>query len=236
MTATPSKFLGGQSATVNCKCGKPVVLSGMLVHFGQRYGVSCDACADAENERVKREAEARCRIIDASGWEKICPPEFQHTEPHKLPSPTKLQKVLEWQYGLKGLILYGNTGAGKSRCLYLLLKREYKAGRTIRVLSHDSGYRYAERFNESPAEVHRWIEDRVKAHILALDDTFKCKLTESFEQALFTIVSQRTERGLPILATLQDVGASLTERMSADRGAALVRRLREYCATINFSK
>jgi len=45
------------------------------------------------------------------------------------------------------------------------------------------------------------------------------------EAALFTIIAQRTEQRRPIIATLNDTGASLANRMSGDRGDALVRRL-----------
>lgn len=231
-TVTPAQFLTEQPDEVACNCGTLVLTP--FPSIARRHGILCATCADENNSKVLKEAQTRCQIIDASGWEKICPVEFQNTEAHKLPSPTKLQKVMEWKYGAKGLMLHGVTGQGKSRCLYALLKREFKSGRTIRVLTHDAGYRYAERFNDSPAEVLKWIEDKTHVDILALDDIFKVKLTESFEQALFTIISQRTERGKPVLLTCQDNGATLTARMSADRGAALVRRFREYCQAIGF--
>jgi DNA replication protein DnaC len=134
------------------------------------------------------------------------------------------------------LILHGDTGAGKSRCLYVLLKREFSAGHSVRVLSHDCGIEYAARYNEGPDVVRRWQDSHCTADILALDDVFKARLTDSLEQALFTMVSQRTERGLPVIVTCQDVGDTLLERMSADRGPALIRRLREFCDVVGFAQ
>jgi DNA replication protein DnaC len=231
---SPRQFLKeGASVETKCKaCGKPVVCP---IPSLARFGVFCDPCFDADNERIKHEAIARSQIIDASGWEKVCPACFQNTEAHKLPSPSKLQRVLEWRYGPKGLILHGITGLGKSRCLYELLKREFKAGRSISVMDHAAAFRYAEAYEAGPGTVNRWIEHRCKVDILAFDDLFKAKLTESFEQVVFTITSARTERGLPILMTTQDVGKTLLERMSPDRGPALIRRLREFCDAISFT-
>lgn len=231
---TPAQFLRNET-TVPCKgeCGKTVEIP--FASLAQ-FGAYCGTCLDARNLQADRAAVARSRTIDASGWERICPPCFQNTEPSRLPSPTKLQRVLQWQYGPKGLVLHGVTGIGKSRCLYELLKREFKAGRSICVMDHSSGYRYAEAYESGPNAVNRWVEHRCKVDILAFDDLFKAKLTESFEQVVFTITAQRTERGLPILMTTQDVGKTLEQRMSPDRGPALIRRLREFCEPISFSK
>lgn len=237
METIPAEILIPETpAQVTCKaCGNPVDCPRNLERVALKFGVYCDPCFNADNQRIFKEAEANAKLFDVSGWERLCPPEFQHTEPHRLPSPSKLQKVLEWKFGPKGLVLHGPTGAGKSRCLYQLLKREFKESRRIRILGPDSGYQYAERFSQSPADVLRWIEDKQDVDILALDDVFKVKLTESFEQSLFVIVNFRTERNRPVLVTCQDVGQSLIERMSPDRGAAFVRRLREFCTPVSFT-
>jgi len=231
---TPAEILEEKPTEVLCRggCGKTVACPFPAL---AKFGAICDECFDADNERIRREAVARSRIIDASGWEKICPIGFQDTEPHKLPSPTKLQKVLAWKYGPKGIVLHGVTGLGKSRCLYELLKREFKAGRSVAVMDHSTGFRYAEAYERGPGAVNAWIEHRCKVDLLAFDDLFKAKLTESFEQVVFTIAASRTERGLPILMTTQDVGKTLLERMSPDRGPALIRRLREFCEPISFT-
>lgn len=230
---TPEQILAPSPTIVPCNgnCGRMVAIPFPSL---AKFGAFCDECFDRDNERIRREAVANSQIIDASGWEKICPLEFQHTEAHRLPSPTKLQKVLAWKYGAKGLILHGPTGAGKSRCLYELLKREFKTGRSVAVMDHATAFRYADAYEHGPGAVNAWIEHRSKVNILAFDDLFKAKLTESFEQVVFTITASRTERGKPILMTTQDVGATLLTRMSPDRGPALIRRLREFCESIAF--
>ena len=232
---TPADILTESQTLTACKgnCGKFVAVPFPSL---AKFGAFCDECFDRDNDRIRREAIANSKIIDASGWERICPLCFQDTEAHRLPSPSKLQRVLAWKYGAKGLVLHGVTGAGKSRCLYELLKREFKAGRTTAIMDHSTAFKYSEAYERGPGAVSAWMEHRAKVDILALDDLFKAKLTESFEQVVFTIVAQRTERGLPILMTTQDVGKTLLERMSPDRGPALIRRLREFCESISFAQ
>ena len=67
-----------------------------------------------------------------------------------------------------------------------------------------------------------------------MDDIFKVKLTDSFENAIFTIIDQRINNLRPIIATMNDVGATLAARMSPDRGGPIVRRLREACQIVVF--
>ncbi len=229
---TPADILNESPVVIQCRtCGVNVICP---IPAFAKWGILCDSCAENDREKVLRDALERSKLQDVSGWNRICPEEFRDTEPHRLPSPTKLQRVMDWKYGAKGLVLHGTTGAGKTRCLYWLLRREFTAGRTLSVLDHSSAYRYAEAYEQGPSAARHWIEHRCTVDILAMDDIFKAKLTDSFEQAIFTIISQRTERGLPVLLTTNDVGATLEGRMSKDRGPALVRRLREFCEAVSF--
>lgn len=229
---TPADILAETPVVIQCRdCGINVIHP---IPAFAKWGILCDDCAQNDREKILRDAIEQSKLQDVSGWHRICPACFRDTEPHRLPSPTKLQRVLEWKHGPKGLVLHGTTGAGKTRCLYELLKREFKAGRTVSVLDHSSAYRYGDAFEQGPSAARHWIEHRCTVDILALDDIFKAKLTDSFEQAVFTIISQRTERGLPVLLTTNDVGATLEGRMSKDRGPALVRRIREFCESISF--
>lgn len=196
-----------------------------------RFVSVCPECSEREDgKRVAAEADNR-RL---RAWEEICPSDFRKTDPAKLPLPKLLNRVLHWQYGPRGLVLHGNTGKGKSRCAWLLLRREHDAGRRVRAVDHSIGFKYAESFAQSAAAAATWIDRLVSADILFLDDVFKSRLTDSLEQALFTVISSRSERGKPIIITCNDTGATLIERMSQDRGAALVRRIMEYNERIPF--
>lgn len=218
---------------VHCaECGG--VLDTRLPLWLAKWRTLCDPCAlkaaTADQARIKAEAEA-ARL---AGWYSLCPAGFRDTEPAKLPLPRLLEKVLRWPYGPRGLVLHGKTGRGKSRCAWLLLKREYDRGRSIMVLDHAAAYEYAAKFDRSNTEAALWVERLSKAGLLFLDDVFKAKFTDSFEQALFTIISSRCEHKLPVILTTNDVGDSLVARMTSDRGSAMVRRLRDHADAVAF--
>lgn len=219
------------------ECGQPFALPDPelvsayivnLVHI-------CPACCERDAKETTRQTIEKSKAIRLQRWQQLCPPEFLATEPNRLPCQRQFHAVIRWQFGPRGLILHGNTGKGKSRCAWLLLRREFEAGRSVRSLNSTSGLTYGAKFSESTGEVERWIERLCSVGILLLDDVFKAKLTDSFEAAVFSIINTRTERQLPVIATLNDTGDSLVQRLSPDRGAAMLRRLREFCEPISFT-
>ena len=195
----------------------------------------CPSCSERHAAETSRRAIEQSQAVRLARWKQICPPEFLQTDPNKLPCQRQYRTVMNWICGHRGLVLHGPTGQGKSRCAWLLLRREYEAGRSVRSLNSASGLTYAAKFSESAKDAERWIERLSEVDLLLLDDCFKAKLTDSFEAALFAVINTRTERQLPIIATLNDTGASLTERLSADRAPAMLRRLREFCDRIAFT-
>ncbi len=227
--------------TVACNlCGSPVAIrDDVVLGVAKRYGVTCDICADAAARETTARALAANRERRQQDWAKLCPPDFLATEPHRLPSPSKLQRVLAWQYGPRGLVLHGLTGKGKSRCAWELLKREFLAGRSVRVIKHDLQFRYSALFDQGAGAVARWANGIVAADLLLVDDVFKVKLTDSVEAALFSVVASRAEARRPIIATLNDTGDTLAARLSQDRGESLVRHLvgreGEYAEAIAFA-
>lgn len=194
----------------------------------------CPECSEIQAIKDGESLMANNKAIQEANWKLICPAAFQKTDAHLLPSPTKLQKVMQWKYGAKGLILFGKSGQGKSRCAWELAKREFMAGRSVLVIDAAAGYEYAETFTVSPQNAANWIRRHSRTDLLMLDDTFKAKMTESFEQAVFSIVNTRLESELPIICTTNDTGIILENRMSKDRGKPMLRRLLDMCATISF--
>lgn len=107
-------------------------------------------------------------------------------------------------------------------------------GRSVAVLDCGFGFDYGAKFSVSAADAANWIEQKARVGLLLMDDTLKVKLTDSVEAALFMLVNYRTENELPIILTTNDTGETLQTRMSEDRGAALLRRLREFSTSITF--
>lgn len=192
----------------------------------------CSECVS----KIKAERKSSERSSRTVEWEALCPKEFRCTVPSRLPFPSKLDRVLNWRFGPRGLMLTGPTGSGKSRSAWALAKREFFAGRSVAAVDALFSVKYAQKVNVGGSAVLEWIEEKLNSSILLLDDVLKVKLENSgAEAALFAIINDRTEQQRPIILTTQDSPETLMQRMSRDRGEALLRRLKEFCETIVFA-
>ena len=130
----------------------------------------------------------------------------------------------------------GDTGKGKSRIAWRLLKRvlcEDKLETTF--LWFDCigfGHEIARHYRLEDAEA--WLDKVATVPLLYFDDLGKLKLTERAETELFGLIERRCANQLPIIATTNDTGDSLAARMTEGRGPAMIRRLREFCDIITF--
>lgn len=170
-------------------------------------------------------------------WEVICPPGFRdrcETVREKLPQPDRLDKVLAWEYGPRGLILHGPTGTGKSRCAWALLRKLHFSG--IHLEAWDSGdwvNECSKRYGEYAGE--EWVEKMIRCKLLFLDDLGAEAAGERGEGELVRVIKRRGEEELPIIATTNKVRADFANRAhDEDRGAAMARRLSEFCQSVRF--
>jgi len=222
-----------QPVEKNCAtCGQPFACEYPAL---ARYVVNCAACVEKQMAETQHRAVVDLAEERRRKWQKRCPPCYAETDVNRLPLPHLASRVLSWRYGPRGLLLHGATGLGKSRCAWLLLRREYLAGRIVRVLNCEAGIEFAARYADGTGAAAQWIDLASRADLLLLDDVFKAKLTDSFEAALFTIVATRGEGLLPILVTTNDAPDSLAARLSQDRREPLLRRLRELTEPVSFT-
>jgi len=80
----------------------------------------------------------------------------------------------------------------------------------------------------------RFMDRVCKSPLVFFDDLGKCKLTENVEANLFEVVEQRTAWERPTIVTTNDTGESLKARMSENRGAPLVERIKEFFQVVEF--
>ncbi|HVM62254.1 MAG TPA: helicase-related protein [Verrucomicrobiae bacterium] len=167
----------------------------------------------------------------------LCPLIYRNTDTGRLPcGPRKLAATLGWQYGPNGLVLHGPTGCGKSRAAWLLLRRLHFEGyETVAFNAVSFSHEVAYHFGPNGDAV-RWVRRIHNAPVVFLDDLGKCRLTERGEAELFGLVEARAAQGRPIIATTTFVGDTLAATMHPETGAALVRRLRDFCECIAFSR
>lgn len=196
----------------------------------------CGACGRelAKGEKCP-DCEKRLNEEHEKNWKSFCPLDYRVCDQQRLPKPEKLEEVLKWEMGSTGLVLHGDTGTGKTRCAWALLRKLHDQKKWwLGAIDSMAGLRYASKYSRDACEVERWVERLIKRDVLLMDDIFKNKLTESFEGVLFTIIDQRVQNQKPTILTSNDTGETLIARMTEDRGAPLLRRLREHCTQINF--
>jgi DNA replication protein DnaC len=194
--------------------------------------VTCDDCNKkfkAENAAKTEEAIKRGR---ETKWLKMCPPLYQDSDLSRLPK-LSTEKVLGWKFGPRGLVIYGDTGKGKTRAAFLLCKKLHDKGLAVSAF-HGNRFAHdcAKKFGEGNGE--NWIEGLVCKDVVFFDDLGKFKLTERVEAELFGLIETRVANLKPVIITTNFIGGDLEAKMTADRGEPLVRRLREFCESVAF--
>ena len=180
---------------------------------------------------VKQTAQDRYRV---QRWMNVCPTEYQRTDRRKLPKPARerMADILKWKPTKTGLILAGPTGAGKSRLAWLLARQLYFDGLGV-VAFTALQFEHACAVQFGAGDGERWVYDLTQTELLFLDDFGKGRFTDRTEAELFGIVETRTSWNRPILITTNLTGKQLAQQAQrADRGAALARRLREFCDVV----
>lgn len=190
----------------------------------------CNQCTD---QRIAERGEVTA-TSRAHEWKSICPPEYRSIDPSRLPSPTKLERVLRWTFGPKGLVLNGASGRGKTRCAWRLLQREFFKGRNVSCIDARFSILYTKQMSISGLAAFDWLDHQMKVDLLLVDDALKIRMDSGAELALFALVEERMANQRPIILTTQDTSETLKTRMSSDRGEALIRRLKEIGETITF--
>jgi DNA replication protein DnaC len=200
------------------RCGNVRQSTSCQYSMPGRYTADCDDCT--KQKRVKK-------------FESVCPKLYQNTDITRLPQ-TQFQQVMRWEYGPRGLALIGETGKGKSRIAWSLMRRVMTEDQPDRRLVWFDcvgfGHAIAQHYKDENAE--EWLEKISKVELLFFDDLGKLKLTERAETELFGLIERRCANQLPIIATTNDSGDSLAARMTENRGPAMIRRLREFCDVI----
>jgi DNA replication protein DnaC len=194
-----------------------------------RLSAACQAIQDQEQKQLERERWVANR---RDAWRRLIPPEYAKTDRIRLPKPELFDEVMRWEYDAKGLLIHGDTGLGKSRSAWKLCEREFLAGRSVAAIND----RYCLGIPHLYMKDTAWEESErlVEAQIVLFDDVFKAEFSPRMEEFLSTLIEERTAHERPCILTANDTGKTLMARLSPDRGAPLVRRLREFCTLIQF--
>lgn len=201
----------------------------------QKWCPACDAARGAAFNQLgaKKASEAREEV-----WRGVCPIVYRETDPaHADLNRAFLDACRAWDpRGRNGLGLMGESRLGKTRCLFLALRRALEAGRSVAYCTHnhfgelvmdafcnDEEYRYKAR---------RQVDHMQRVDVLLLDDLGKSPSSEQRDSKLDALVEIRTHHGRPILWSANGHGQWLIDRLGADRGAPIVARLAEFSTVV----
>jgi DNA replication protein DnaC len=220
------------------ECNQPIEYAAPVECLGRQFiPTVCGGC------HAKREESnlAAARLLRVKAFERTCPPIYQDTDPSHpgMPPAAKLQRIFDWQYGPKGLLLHGDTRKGKTRCMWLLLKRLIiEEGREVEAIT-------CGQFAKDCAQYYRrdyecpWMERLVEADVLFIDDLGKSKMTQRVAADLFEIFEQRCAWKRPTFFTTNFVGNTLKEKLAAQTDSQqhdhepFIARIREFCEPIH---
>src|SRR5206468_4995238 len=188
--------------TCRC-CGELLRDREPMILLGRTYKIKPAVCARC-GEHPQEPAEP-------TRWKRICPGEYQRTEVIRLEreldrrgyDSTWIRSMLAWQYGPQGLLVAGPTGAGKSRAMWMLLRRlldqEQRSFAWLNAVRFRSGLQAAARDGATESFVQRLAG----VQVLYWDDLGQTHLTGAASEMLLHLIEERTSKGRPILATTQ---------------------------------
>lgn len=205
------------------------------------------ACKDGVEAR-RAEKEAVERIAKRSGqWHALCPALYrdsaewvQRPQAKRVLRYKSVVKALAWAYGPSGLVLFGReSGTGKTTAAWVIVRREFDAGRFVVALTHAQLSDEATKFACGDAG-KGWQSVLKRCDLLLVDDLGKSRFKSASgagrasEEFLFELVDSRIRDRLPTILTSNTDGEGLKAAMSEERGEAFVRRLREFFKHVNF--
>jgi len=200
-----------------------------------RFGTPLyDKVARAREIDVWVEQETRQRERRAADFDfGLCPELYRDTDPQRLPEAAG--RVLDYAYGPKGLLVHGESGRGKTRAMWLLIRRLHvEDGRSL-------AFRDALEFTEEAVAAYRlnnarsWAERMTAAQVLFLDDLGKGRITQRVGEGLFAVVDRRAQRRKPTFITTNFVGETFKLRFEDQETAEpLIRRLKEFFIPVAF--
>lgn len=207
----------------------------------------CEPCVlriqEAEKSKSSRTERAHQMSSRSAFWERVWGGKSSHyhaTSISRLPAPAAASNVLRWKVTLdKGVLLHGNTGSGKTRTVYLLLKDIlmtlgiYPTIKKCAMLRSE----IIAAAMDSEAARQALLSKLVNCKLLYLDDLGQMAKSDPCEEFMFNLVEERTNLGLPIIATTQHTGDSFAKNFNQPlRGAAIIRRLGEACYKVAFTR
>jgi DNA replication protein DnaC len=234
-----SMNLDSEVKTIPCiQCGKTFDVE-VVKAFPNIHTRFCPPCGEAYEREYEERQQALKRRAREIKFMELCPKDMLEVDRSLLPClPERFDKVVNWQYGVKGLMIHGESRRGKTRAIWQLAKKLIvDEGRRIKIMrSNDLGNEIEKSFI-SPWGHNQFLTECKGVDVFILDDIMKGKWTERVEADMFDIIDHRTSNQKPIIITSQYVGDTLQRMfLKPETAVATIERIREYCEAVCFAK
>lgn len=197
----------------------------------------CPRCDKAQQDKLAEQEKARLKEIYYDRFMNVCPPIYRQTDPTRL-NQDRLKQILGWKYGPQGLMLAGVPGGGKTRSMWLLIRRLIFQGYQVKAFDSSFSDRIGAMFFENTSDAVRALDRIKQADVLFLDEYGKYNWTESFVARIFQVIDYRMSAGLPTLSTTNIDPETMKVRMKQmdEYKDAMERRLIEFSEVITFEE
>ena len=148
----------------------------------------------------------------------------------------KIQKVSQWKYGDKGLILSGDSGAGKTTALWSLYREMDREGIAVDYWpATELGRELSKCARDITGSYHL-----TRKKLLMIDDFGKERITAAACSLWYELLHRRYEQMLPIIISTRFTGEDFVKRMGGDDNRTTAkdihRRLSDTCYHLQFRK
>ncbi len=192
--------------------------------------------AEALSARYVQRAKVKTAL---SRWASACPPNMIRTDwqhPALVSHSAQIEKVLAWRFQMRGLLVSGSTGKGKSRAMWSLMKRLAKEGREIRYYTASAWFSTLQgNVNYGRDEAAGWVNAVARAPIVFLDDLGQEAVATSKQEWcagwFFQFLDIRLGHGLPLFITTNLTAPEMAGH-NAVRANPMLRRLLEMCEVV----
>jgi len=236
----PFGWLRGRSVSTGpcTQCGKEC---GQVHWFGIPQDTTCDRCFEAHCVRMdgpKRQQRLESFLLRHEHARR-----YTNTVRDRLRMPEMLDGATEWlatalrqtrTADCRGLYLIGGSGLGKTRVAFKILLDAVASGKLDSpvVIPCNDFRNFIDAMNPTlqQQELERWKG----WSMVCLDDLGKEATDEKSFRAIYSIITERTDRCLPTIITTQYSTTELTKkydgisRVDAKDIAALMRRIKQY--------
>lgn len=216
-------------------CGKELDNSANLIRYMNGSGFCNSFC---EQSYLEWGTEKNLKLQIEEVIEKLISPYHRDVDLRRLCcEDSTIQRVTRWQPSMRSLLLFGDSGAGKTMLASYIIKKcieHHKYGLEGKpiIRTYYSGElecAILDSFSKSASNFAKLVNEISTAKLVLIDDLGKEKNTERFENALFNIIDARTRNLLPTIITTNDVGKTFEEKFIDKLNfQAFYRRLNDF--------